>query len=154
MSEEEFDASALAAVAEGRDVGSAPEGGSDPAPEADVDGDGSSDADDSGPPSKGRLAGFVLPLFIAGEAGPSASRFEERGVSQALANVLDGVTDYLLDLVGKDPGDSLGPAGKIGIGLSQMDGLDLGGGSTSSSSSSDDDGEGGDPLGDGGVDAV
>jgi hypothetical protein len=135
---EDFDPGALADVAEGRDVGagggSAPDQTPTPDSSDDAGAAGSSDAGDDGDDagSAGGLKQGILLLFVADPRGPSDSTFRSRGVGQGLANILDGVTDWLLSLVGKDPGDSLGPAGKIGLGLSQLDVLGDGSSTTSS----------------------
>lgn len=157
---DDFDASSAAARALGEhvtgepapDAGADPGGdpGDDPDPDPDADADdGADDADDdggSGGSSFGPKAA-VLALLTAPERGPTDRTWREYGVGESMALVLDGATDWLLDLVDVDVGDSLGPLGKIGLGVSRLgddgdDGDDDG--ATSSTSGSGSDGDDGD----------
>lgn len=108
----EFDPEAAAAAATGETV-------VEDADDSTDDGaDDSTDADDA--IALGTVAASVLgPLLTAPERGPSADTLVERGIDPQIAAVLDGVIDYILELVGLDVGDTLGPAGKIAVGLSQ-----------------------------------
>jgi len=156
MSDDEFDPSAAAARAVGdladEDVGGGTGGGDpDPASTASDEGGSPESLDDSdstegdGGGAAGVLASFVVPLFVADERGPSSSTFQDFDVPEGLSLILDGLTDYVLDLAGKDVGDSLGPAGKIGLGYSRLAG---GGSSTEGDGGERDDRD--DEQGDGG----
>jgi len=128
---DEFDPSAAAARAVGdfadEDVGGGTGGGDpDPASTASDEGgspespDDSDSADDSD--ASGLAATFLLPLFLADERGPTSSTFRDHDVPEGLSLMLDGLTDYILDLAGRDVGDSLGPAGKMSLGYSRLAG--------------------------------
>jgi len=140
----EFDPSAAAMRASGqmadREVDTAsstPSGDSTTADGTQDDESDGGDADAVG--VTGALAAYVMPLFTAPTRGPTASTFEEYDVGKPWARILDGVSDYVLDLVDRDPGDSLGPIGKIGLGFTSFE-TDQG--DNDSSSSSDDAGDG------------
>lgn len=94
------------------------EDGADPIPSGDDDrGDGG----DGGGWLPASATDAARSLFLAPERGPSASTFSTHGVDASGSLILDGATDWLLDLVDVDNvGDSLGPAGKIGLGLSDL----------------------------------
>lgn len=152
MSDDDWDADAAAARAVGAQADGDLDGSDHVADAGDDAGDSSSDGDDgdggssSGGSSSSRsLKGIALAFFTADEHGPRAETWREKGVSENLAHILDGTTDWVLDLVGRDPGDSLGPAGKIGLGLSGITG-----GSSSDDADRDDTGsssdDGPDPV--------
>lgn len=124
-----FDASEAA----GRAVGDLADGSID----ADVDAatDESDDDDGSDPTSSTSLTHYLTPLVFAPERGPTTSTFCGHGCSRSIGQILDGITDYILDLLDRDPGDNIGPLGKIGLGISNF-GADR-------SSTSDDDGDDG-----------
>ncbi|MFC3476117.1 hypothetical protein [Halobacterium litoreum] len=137
MSEDEFDPATAAARATGDlvdtdadDLEDVPDDagagdGADPTPDPDTDGDDSGgESTTSSAGSAGAVATFLLPLFVADEAGPTASTLrDEVGVGHTTAHLLDGGLDYVLhfsDTLGDQLGDSLGPAGKLGRGLSPL----------------------------------
>lgn len=138
-----FDASAAA----GRAVGDLADGSID----ADVDAATAESDDDVGdgggsdPTSSTSLTHYLTPLVFAPERGPTTSTFCENGCSRSIGQILDGITDYILDLLDRDPGDNIGPLGKIGLGISNIGG--------DRSSTSDDDGDDGSaaPTAGGGV---
>lgn len=148
MTDDDFDPSAAAARAVG-DLADEDVGGDAPTPDStSTEESGSPDDEDSGPDSdsdsKGMLATVILPLFLASERGPTSSTFQNHDIGEGLSLILDGFTDYLLDLAGRDDvGDNLGPAGKIGLGMSRLQG-DSGSGSSTTTESDDDRGDEGD----------
>lgn len=101
-------------------------------PDAGSDGSGGV-LDDVGDAVPGGVRGALGSLFVAPERGPTADTIGERGMGDGGSLILDGVTDWVLDLIGRDPGDTLGPAGKIGLGYSML---------VDSSGDSDDAGDG------------
>jgi len=116
----------VAEIVDGDDGGAPDGGGSDPTP-ASGDAGGSTSSSGVVP---GGVKGAVRSLFLAPERGPTQSTFSEAGVDDGGALALDGTTDWLLDVVGVDAvGDTLGPVGKVALGLSQRqdDGADRGG---------------------------
>lgn len=144
MSDDEFDAGAAAQRAMGDvadvgedvaemvdDAGDAAEAaaGSDPAPDGDSGGGDGGDGGDSSGVVPASVTGAVRSLFLAPERGPSQQTFAEAGVDEGGSLVLDGTTDWLLDVVDVDDvGDTLGPAGKVALGMSKRRDVGDGGG--------------------------
>lgn len=118
MSDDGFDPAATAALANGDDVDADPGAGvDDPTPDDDVDVDEDEDEDVV---AAGTIAAtYLLPLLTAPERGPTAPMLQKRGMDGQTAALLDGLIDYVLEVVGIDlPADQLGPAGKIAVGVS------------------------------------
>jgi hypothetical protein len=126
MSEDGFDASTAAARAVGEvadtdadDLEDVPETTDEDPAEPDVDdgADPSNSGSDDGA-DEGGVAVFVLPLFTASEAGPTAPTLrEEAGLGERAALFVDGLLDYGLhfsDRLADELQDSLGPVGKWG----------------------------------------
>lgn len=122
---DEFDPSSAAAVALGEqadgDLDLSDGDASDPDATRPDDGDApDTDSGDETSASGGdsAVATFLLPLFVADEAGPTAPTLQEQaGLSERIAYILDGGLDYVLhfsDELGERLEDSLGPAGKFG----------------------------------------
>jgi len=133
---DEFDPQAAARAAAGETAGGgapSPGGRDQASADADVDED-QGDEEESSAMGMGAL---LLPLFLAPERGPTAQTFNDYGVDGGISMILDGITDYVLDLLGKDVEDNLGPAGKIGLGVTQLR-------ESATGSSGDDSSDGGD----------
>lgn len=116
--DDEFDAASIAAVATGADVDEDPGADvDDPTPDPSDDDDG----DDEDVVDAGAIAlTYLAPLLTAPERGPTAPMLQQRGMDGRTAALLDGLIDYLLEVVGIDlPRNQLGPAGKMAVGLSQ-----------------------------------
>ena len=120
---DDFDAGALADVATGGSTSASPgemtvsDGVADVAEGVGGGGGGDPDAGDDG------YGSLLRSLLLAPERGPTQPTFTDVGVPADPALVLDGVIDWLLDVVDVDDGDvddTLGPIGKIGIGLAGM----------------------------------
>lgn len=118
---DEFDAAGAAAKAMGETSEAAADAAGDAADAAvdvvdDAGGEGASDAPDT--------RSVLRSLLFAPERGPTQRTFVAHGVDPEPALALDGVVDWVLDVVpsdgGDDLGDSLGPLGKIVMGVGAM----------------------------------
>jgi len=141
---EEWDAGEAAARAVGDladDSDPEPSGGPSPDGGDTAVGDPSPDGS-AGTTSTARSA--LASLFTADERGPTAETFQRYDVDPGVALIGDGVTDWLLDVAGQDVGDSLGPAGKMALGVSRL----------GPAEHADDGGDDDAPAGAGEVDAV
>jgi hypothetical protein len=122
-----------------------------PDPSDDVDEDvqeESDEAESTDSSSAGGIGKYLWPLFTASAAGPTASTLqEEAGLGERIAHVGDGILDYVLhfdERLQDQLEDTLGPAGKIGRGLSGIvDNRGAGGGSEETEQSTDEDDDGG-----------
>jgi hypothetical protein len=118
---DEFDAAGAAAKAMGDTSDAAADAAGD-ATDAAVDvvddaaGEGASKAPDT--------RSVLQSLLFAPERGPTQHTFVAHGVSPEPALALDGVVDWVLDVAptdaGDELGDSLGPLGKITMGVGAM----------------------------------
>ena len=138
---DEFDAEGAASRALG-DVADVGDGvnemvDGDDAADAIDDGDGSdpTDSDDGGGGVSGVLpasaSSALRSMLLAPERGPTRQTFEGAGVDEDKSLMLDGATDWLLDVTDLDDvGETIGPVGKIALGISKRsgDGGDDGGG--------------------------
>jgi hypothetical protein len=114
MSSEDFNAEAVAA----RAAGEFPDAGDD------SDGPDSESVDDAGDEEldvADTVATILLVLVAADERGPTAPTIQQKlDVDQGVAMIVDGATDIVLEIVDTDVGDTVGPMGKIAVGVSRM----------------------------------
>lgn len=59
-------------------------------------------------------------LLTADEHGPRAGTLREAGIENGAEHIGDGLTDWILEVVDVELGDTLGPLGKMARGVSQM----------------------------------
>lgn len=123
----EFDASDAARRALGT-LDDNPEQAVDVDPATDTGGEGG-----GSPPDSGGSGSPLHSLLFAPERGPTQPVIASKGIGDDIALVLDGTTDWVLDVIGGDKadelGNSLGPLGKITLGFGGLlttDGTDEG----------------------------
>jgi len=139
MSDEGFDAGAAAAAATG-DVDA-----DDPV--EDLDPERVNDQDDDVVDLGSGVAGVATTLVAADERGPTAPTLEERlDLDEGTAHIVDAVTDIVLDVVDADVGDTVGPLGKLALGISRLGSGGGGGGGAGGQASAGDAGGGDDGL--------
>ncbi|QCC47435.1 hypothetical protein DV707_07040 [Halobellus limi] len=66
------------------------------------------------------ITDILKKLLTADEHGPRAETLRESGLEDGMEHVGDGLLDWILDVVDVELGDTLGPLGKMGRGISQM----------------------------------
>jgi hypothetical protein len=70
------------------------------------------------------IKALLITLVAAPERGPTHRTFSEQlDVDEGAAHILDGIVDIVLDVVdvGEEIGETVGPAGKIAVGVSRLD---------------------------------